>query len=128
MANCVYCGNKIDEVRHSVKVLRKDFSVCSSECSEKAKGYVNLDKQYKKFMYLGIFIPCIIILINLMFSNSMKIVYSMQALVGIVFCIFPYPNTYFNTFSTMSIKSVKRICRILGFLFFVLGLYLAINI
>ncbi|MPW26139.1 hypothetical protein GC105_10090 [Alkalibaculum sp. M08DMB] len=128
MDTCVYCGKSIKQVDCKVKVSKKKYIVCSDVCCENTLKYVERDKKYKKVMYLGIFIPAVLILFNLLLEQGMKLVYLMQVVVGIIFILFPYPNVSFQTFSSVSVRGVIRICRILGIIFTILGLYLFITV
>ncbi|MFZ7133930.1 MAG: hypothetical protein ACOWWR_16400 [Eubacteriales bacterium] len=124
MDTCIYCGNKIKDKPEKVKVLNRKFPVCSQGCSEKTIKYVAFDKKYKKIMYLGIFIPAVIMLVNLVMNQGMALVYIMQTLVGIMFLLFPYPNVRFETFNSVSIRGVTWICRVIGIILLVLGVCL----
>lgn len=128
MLRCVYCGKLIEDSKNNIKINNKLFTVCSTECHEKAEKYATMDKNLKKYMYLGIFVPCIFILFNLMINKNINLVYLMQTIVGIVFIVFPYPNSSIETFNHVSIKKVIFICRILGLIFLISGIYLFLNV
>lgn len=124
MHKCVYCGKKFEDDAIKASGLTREFAVCSETCKEGTERYVRLDKKYKLYMYLAIFVAAISILLNLVLGKGMTLIYCMQVLAGVAFLIFPYPISSFESFYSCPIKTVVWVCRIIGLFFILFGIYL----
>ncbi|MBR0598247.1 hypothetical protein [Sinanaerobacter chloroacetimidivorans] len=126
MSKCVYCGKKIKEETYLAGASTREFPVCSKECKEDTEQYVRMDKKYKLYMYLAIFVAAVSILLNLVLSKGMTLIYVMQILAGFAFLLFPYPISSFESFYSCPIRTVVWICRVIGVFFILFGIYLLI--
>lgn len=124
MDKCVYCGNYVYKKNFHVKVITRNFNVCSQECKEKTEDYVRNDKKYKITLYMMMFVAAIIILLTLVLDKGMKSIYMVQILAGFAFFLFPYPVSSFGSFYSCSIRNVKVICKVIGLFFILFGVAL----
>lgn len=124
MHKCVYCGKKFEDDSIKASGLTREFAVCCETCKEGTERYVQMDKKYKLYMYLAIFVAAVSILLNVVLGKGMALIYCMQVLAGIAFLIFPYPISSFESFYSCPIKAVVWVCRIIGLFFILFGIYL----
>lgn len=120
---CVYCGKPVDPDAppFAADAHTRRFPVCSQRCKEGTEAYVRADRKYKKVLYIVLFLCALSVLLASMFSPD-GIAMSVPILpAGIVFLLFPYPITTFETFQSCPIRRVILLSRILGVVLIVLS-------